>query len=64
MTSVSLTERDGVATITLPDPRISGLTAAGLDQMAAIIGALQTSGSCGAILLRGVPGAFCEGVEL
>lgn len=64
MTSVSLTERDGVATITLPDPRASGLTAADLTALATMIEALQTSDTCGAILLRGVPGAFCEGVEL
>ncbi len=64
MTSVSLTERDGVATITLPDPRVSGLDAAELDAMAATIETLQTSDTCGAILLRGVPGAFCEGVDL
>lgn len=64
MTGVSLTERDGVATITLPDPRVRGLTAMDLETIAAIIEALQTSDSCGAILLRGAPGTFCEGVEL
>ncbi|KAE9412511.1 hypothetical protein Angca_007122, partial [Angiostrongylus cantonensis] len=55
---------DGVATITLSDPRIGGLTAVELDAIAAIIEDLQTSDRCGAILLRGVPGAFCDGVEL
>ncbi len=64
MTGIFTIERDGVATITLPDPRIQGLGRTDLDDFAAAVERVQSIAAVGCILLRGVPGVFSEGVEL